>query len=362
MSAYTPPTAPTVPEPAPVRRSSGPAGFSAIKPALPSTLAEYFLPVGVSAQAAVNAWTRRTSLAAAQTQEVRLAYRPMLLAQASVRFQDKKTQLYSTRLYAYLVPDVDRAGIIHWEDHLRAPLDLRALASAPDADDALYGDLSPGLTDAKRLTGLKRELLDMLYTTAAIRVPFNPTLDLYGTPDGDYSQFHAQAVQMAREQRDAEVEKLTAKYSTAVERLRLQLERKAQRLESEKRELDDLRREELFTTGEAVLGLLKGRTAFTLSRMSRVSGFKERSKGEAQMAQLEMRQLENEIERLQEEFQRALDQVNEKWAKAATTVQDYIITPYKKDISIDAFGVGWVPHWYAMINGQPVLMEAAAPV
>lgn len=366
--AYTPPpaaplsvsSAPAAPEPAPVRRGNAPAGFSEIKPALPSTLAEYFLPVGVNAQAAVAEWARRTRLAAAQTQDLRPAYRPMLLAQASVRFQDKKTQLYSTRLYAYLIPDIDRAGVVHWEDHLRPPLDLRALASAPETDEALFGDLPPGLTDARRLTGLKRELTDLLYTTAAIKVPFNPTLDLYGSPDEDYSQFHARAVQMAREQRDAEVEKLTARYSTAVERLRVQLERKAQRLEAEKRELADLKREELFTTGEAVLGLLQGRTSFTLSRMSRVSGFKERSKGQAEMAQLEMRQIETEIDRLQDEFQKALDQINEKWAKAATAVQDYIITPFKKDISIDVFGVGWVPHWYAVINGQPVLLEAAS--
>lgn len=353
---YTPEPMPVAAPPAAQRNT--PAGFTGLKPAISSALAEYFLPSSVTAQSAVADWQGRTGFTAAQMDNLTLAYKPVLLAQASVRFQDKKTQLYNTRLYTYHVPDVDRAGLIHWEDFLRPPLDMRQLSSAPTVETALYGDLSPGLTDTKRLTGLKRELTDLLYTTAAIKVPYNPVLEMYGTPDGDYSAFTAQAVQVAREQRDVEVEKLTLKYSTAIEKVRLQLERKAQRLESEKRELDDLKREELFTTGEAVLGLLQGRTSFTLSRMSRVSGFKERSKGAAQMAQLEMRQLEEEIEALQAEFQKTLDATNEKWAKSATTVQDYIITPFKKDISLDVFGIGWVPYWYALINGQPAMMSA----
>jgi hypothetical protein len=42
----------------------------------------------------------------------------------------------------------------------------------------------------------------------------------------------------------------------------------------------------------------------------------------------------------------------------ATTVEEYVLTPFKKDISVDIFGIGWSPHWYMEIGGQPVLLPA----
>jgi chromosome segregation ATPase len=199
----------------------------------------------------------------------------------------------------------------------------------------------------------------MLYTTARLKVPFNSTLDIYANPDGDFSAFRAQVQQAARERRDTEVDALTRKYEDKFDKLESQSQRKTQRLESEKRELANIKREELFTTGEAVLGLLKGRTSFTLSRMSRASVYRQRSKGQAEALELDVQQVQTEMERTQQEFEAALRQVNERWAKVATQVEEYLITPYKKDISIDLFGIGWIPYWYIELNGQPAMLAAS---
>jgi hypothetical protein len=358
-----PPVGSSVPLPSQPLRTGGtqvnrvPTGFADSPPPLPASTSQYFLPNALTSQQAIANWERKTGFAATGLGSVIMAYKPVLLAQASLRFQDRKTQLYVTRMKAYQVPNLERAGLVHWEEYETEPIDPRRVSGEP-FNTGIFGDLSPGLTDAKRLTSLKRELSDMLYTTARLKVPYNSTLDIYADPDGDFSAFRAQVQQIARERRDAEVDTLTRKYEGILDKLDQQAQRKGYRLESEKRELANQKREELFTTGEAVLGLLRGRTAFTLSRMARSSVYRQRSKGEAQLLELDLQQLQDDMARAEEEFQAGLRAINEKWAKIATQVEEYLVTPYKKDISLDLFGIGWIPYWYVELNGQPAMLAA----
>ncbi len=337
--------------------SNAPEGYSANPPPLSASVPQYFLPNDLTSDQAVRQWEQRTGFAVQGLGSSMLAYKPVLIAQATVRYSDRKTQVFTAREYAFRVPNVERAGIVHWEEHRAEPVDPRRLSGEPFSA-AYFGDLSAGLTDKARLAQLKAEIIDVLYTTARLNVPYNPTLNVYGNPDREYSEFRAQIQQLAREKRDAEVDATTRKYDAMIKDLQLKAEKKIQQLGSEKRELANTKREELFTTGEAILGLLQGRTSFTLSRMSRASVYKQRSKGQVQTYELEIDQIQEEIEAKAQEFQDMLRQINEKWAKVATQVEDYMISPFKKDIVLDIYGIGWIPFWYVDINGQVVLLPA----
>ena len=334
-----------------------PNGFSDRQPPIPAAVAQYFLPNGISSEQAISEWERKTNFAATGFGGVALAYRPFLLAQASVRYQDRKTQLYTTRQYAYLVSNVEQAGIVHWIEAETQPIDSRRVSGEPFAP-AFYGDLPPGLTDSRRMTALRREILDVIYSTKMLQVPYSSALGVYGNPDGDFATFRSQLQQTAREQRDAEMDALTAKYQKIIDRLDEQKQRKIQRRDNEQRELNKLKREQLFTNVEAGLGLLRGRTSFTLSRMSRAAVYKERSQGQLELHEFDLQQLEEEEVKVREEFEGAVRDLNERWAKIATTIEQYQITPYKKDINLDLFGIGWMPYWYAIVNNQPLMLPA----
>lgn len=355
----TPPTSnlparPSQPTPAGVQP---PQGYSDHQPPVPGTIAQYFLPTDVSSQQAIADWERRTNFAAASLGGTMLTYCPFLLAQVSVRYQDRKTQLFSTRTFAYLASGVDQSGIVHWDQAETRPFDTRRLSGEPFSA-AFFGDLPPGLTDLKRMSALRREITDVVYNTKSLQVPYNSALDLYGSPDADFATFRTQLQQTARERRDAEMDALTAKYDKILDRIEDQERKKGLQVETRRKTLADIKREQLFTTGEAVLGLMRGRTAFTLSRMSRNSVYKQRSQGQLQMAELDLQQLEEEKEQTVKDYEAATRDLNERWAKIATTVEQYQITPYKKDINLDLFGIGWVPYWYAVVNGQPLLLSA----
>ncbi|MBC8099574.1 MAG: ATP-binding protein, partial [Armatimonadetes bacterium] len=223
------------------------AGFTENRPALASSTIQYFLPNTITQQQALAAWEQQTGYRAQNVTGGALGYQPVLLAQATVRYQEKKTQVYTARTFAFQVLDLDRAGIVHWEQYQSSPVDSRLITSEPP-QRSLYGEMSPGLTDAQRLTLLKREVVDMLYSTAHLKIPYNPMLELYGNPDADFSAFQAQAQQLARERRDAELDKLSQKYAAQMEKLEEKVKKKELELTSEKKELRSRRREEMYTT------------------------------------------------------------------------------------------------------------------
>jgi hypothetical protein len=337
------------------------AGFTEMRPAMPSTTVQYFFMPNITLQQAIAQWSQQTMFNAQNMNgnNTALGLKPMLLAQAQVRYQDKKAQLYTARTYSFQVTDVPRAGFITWEEHQSNPVDPRALGGEPPQHSrVLFGDLPPGLTDTNRMNALKREVVDMLYSTARMTIPSNQTLGVYANPDMDFSQFQAQVQQVAREQRDAEMDKVSQKYATQMEKLDTALRRKSQELSMEKRELGDRRKEELFTTGEALLSLWQGRTNYTLSRMSRASRYRRQTKADLGESYDAISELENQMVALENEYQGVLQRINDKWAQIAVQSQDYIISPYKKDVNLELFGVAWIPYWVMLVNNQVVVLPA----
>jgi len=198
----------------------------------------------------------------------------------------------------------------------------------------------------------------MLYNTGNLVVPFNPELKIYGNPDADFSEFQAAVQQVAREKRDAEMDKLSSKYGGMMEKLEDNLQKKEQELRAEQSEIKDRRREELYTTGEALYSLFKGRTNYTLSRMSRATRYRKQTKEDIRESHEFIDRMEQEMSELEQEFEAELEKINQKWVQIAANTQDHLISPYKKDIQLELFGIGWIPYWYTIINGQASLIAA----
>jgi hypothetical protein len=334
-----------------------PAGYVDRQPPLPSSITQYFLPVGMNAQQAITQWEQQTRFRAQGLAGLLLAYQPVLLAQAIVRYQDRKANVYTARTYAFHVPNLDRAGLVHWEQYQAQPVEARRISQQPEGT-AIFGDVAPGLADPKRMSSLKSELTDMLYNTAVLVIPYNPTLKIFGSPDTDFSVYQAQVQQAAREKRDAEIDVVTKKYGAQAAKLEEQIRRKDLELQAEKKELQDRKREELFTTGEALLSLMKGRTTYTLSRMSQATRYRRQTNEDLQESRQFLTEAERQIQDLETEFQTMLQQTNDNWARVAAQAEEYRISALKKDIQVELFGVGWLPSWFGNINGQQVFLPA----
>jgi len=341
--------------------NSGIGDFLTARATLPTSITQYFYPTTITAQQAVMGWEQRAGARAQVMTQPRLVYRPALSAQASVRYNDKKSQAYTSRSYAYLVPDLERAGLIQWDQHAVNAAVQSLLSQEPFDTTALFGEIAPGLSDSKRLTELRRDFVDMLYGTSRLIVPYNPSLDVYANPDEDAASFETRVRQSAREARDAELDKVNQKYSTKMDALEEKLRRRQTDLRSEEQESAERKREEMFTTGEALLSLFRGRTNYTLSRMSRASRFRRQSGTSVNEDRFMIEQIEDEMTTLEAEYEGVLKQVADKWAAVASQHQQYPISPLKKDIYLELFGIGWLPMWVINLSGQVLMLPAYQP-
>ncbi|MBN1565704.1 MAG: DUF87 domain-containing protein [Anaerolineae bacterium] len=334
-----------------------PDGYSLNPPALSASTVQFFLPSEIPQERAIGDWERRTGQRAESFGGARLAYKPILLAQAEVRFSDRKSSVTDVRIYTYQVPHVERAGLIYWDEYEAAYVDPKSV-SGEAFGEAIYGELSPGLTDSKRLTALKNELTDYIYKTKKIVILYNPELDIYSESGMRERDFRVMAQTIARQKRDDETDKVVAKYDKTFDTLETKLRKTARDLAAEQQELDALRNEEMFTAGEAVLSLLRGRTTYTLSRVSRTRRYKGQAREDVYEAEQVIAELEDQLAETQHKMEQELAQINDKWLRVANMIENYEIAPYKKDIYAGLFGIGWQPHWLIVVNGVTTLIPA----
>jgi hypothetical protein len=334
-----------------------PEGFSERPSALPSSTAQFFLPTLITTQQAIRDYERRLGIETSTFGGAQLLYRPVLLSQLAVRYLDRKSSIEEDQRWAFHVPTLDKASLVRWGEYQATPIDPNQVSGEPFGD-AYYGELPPGLTDTKRMTALKTDVVDYVYRSATLVIFYNSTLDVYGNPRDNRRDFMIKIQQKAREARDAEIDATTKKYDKELDRLDEKLRKTLRDLNYDKQVLDSLKREDLYTTGEAVLSLLKGRTTYTLSRMSRTRRYKTQAQERTVGSEAEVADIEEQIQGKQQELQNVLKDVNDKWAKIASTVEEVKLTPYKKDITLEIYGIGWVPTWYVVLNNQPVMLPA----
>ena len=350
-------SAPT-PQQAGISLASVPQGYGITRPAIPNGIQQYFVPEALNEAQAVQKWEQQTNFSARGATPL-LAYKPKLVGQASIRYQDKKTAIFTDRTYSFHIEELPRTGLIHWEQYVvNTHIDERRLSGEPLRPNVLFGNVPIEMLDPKRIKSLEGEMVDMLYNTANLTVPMNPTLSIYGDPNKEFSVFQAAVQQAAREGRDAEVDKLTEKFEKLMDRLDDKLRKKNRELKAEKKELTDRKREELFTAGEAFISILNKRYAYTLSRASSVSRQRRQTKEDLDESNEVILEIEQEIAQIEQQFEAELNKVNEKWVGITNQVQDYLVTPYKKDIHVELFGITWIPNWYVNVNGQQVFLNA----
>jgi hypothetical protein len=339
------------------RRSNLPQGYSHTPPVVASSVAQFFLPNSIPTNTAIANWERQFGFRAQGFGGAQLIYKPILLAQASVRYQDRKTEVNAIRRYAYHLTDLDKAGMIRWEQYEAAPVEPASLAREPFGE-AIYADLPSGLSDAKRLKAMEKEAVDQIYHSAHLMLLYSPTLKVYSDPDANRRDFRLMLQSLVREKRDEEVDKVTQKYAARLDKLDDKLRREIRELGEDRQDLADRRREQLFTAGEAALSLFRGRTTYTLSRYSRTQRYSRQAKADIVESEQEIADIEADIEDITRQMEHALQQANEKWARVAAEAEEYKLSPLKKNIQMELFGVGWLPYWYAVINGQPVMLPA----
>jgi hypothetical protein len=329
--------------------SAAPEAGSVTRPAVPAGIAEYVLPNNLTFTESFQAANRPYP---DEAHSRGLIYRPVLLAQASVRFFDRKYNLDAEVRKTARIHTPDRRGIVRWEEHLTEAVDPGSANEAPDPQGR-YGELEAPLTDAKTISALRRDFEDWVYRTAVVKVRANEALKVYVGPQVSQADFRKLCAEAAREGRDAELEKVSDSFDAKIKSIEARLAREEMELSADETELSQRKLEEMGTHAENVFSLFTRRrrtltTSLTKRRLT------EKARADVEESRKAILEYKKQIEALEKEKEAALQEVNERWEDLAGRSTELTISPAKKDVLIELFGVAWFPFYQVQVGEEMV--------
>ena len=323
---------------------------TATRPAVPGGVAEYFLPNNLTLSQAFQV-TGRAYPSQALSQN--LVYQPELLAQCVVRYANHKYHLDTTMKRAGRVPQLDRHGVMRWEDLQAAPVDSSLLESQP-APDARFAALPSAFSEVKLLRSLQTDFQNWVYRTSQVNVHANQPLEVFAGPQVSPAEFRHMCAEAARRQRDEELRKTVERYDHRIATLNERLSREQRELSEDETELSQRRMEELGTHAENFLSLFSRRRSRRLSTSLTRRRLTEQAKADVDESLDAIQDYKDQIDALDQEKARAIKEVNDRWAQVANQVEEIPVTPYKKDVILDLFGVAWVPYHWVQVGDETI--------
>jgi hypothetical protein len=345
-------------------RADLPTGYSSTPPALAPDMSHVFLPPRLRKKEALSQLDEELGKSV-EPKETTIVYEPSLLALGTVSFVDRKRKVDEERAVGILLRPENLGATIPWADADAVDLDPRGLEDEAEPD-ALFGTVPPELSTASKLKGLEKDFTDHLYNNEQLDLYYNPSLKLYSEPGESERDFKVRAQQVAREARDAEVDKLREKYQKKLDKLEGSLDREEQELAEDRADYEGRKREELLSAGETVVGMLGifgRRSSRSLSTAARKRRLTTKALGDVQESEEEIKRLEEEIEEMTKEMERETQELADEWADVAEEVELYSVKPRRKDVKAELVTLAWAPFWdigYSSARGKVAHSRVAA--
>ncbi len=322
---------------------------STTRPSIASGIYEYFLPHNLSYGRAVDISNLRVP---SEALTAGMIYKPALLAQAEIRIVRRKYDLDIEMRRTALVIDLDRRGAIRWEKWQSADIDHSDLDNQP-LPGVGFDSLDDPFSDGRRLKSLERDFQDWLYRTTEVVVRANETLDVYAGDETSVEVFAKLCTDAANERSQMEMDKVSDSYGRKLVKIVKRLKSEERELLEDEAELDRRKQEETISHAETLLSMFSKRRRSLSSSMTK-RRMTERARDEVEESIEAIKTFETEIKALQKEKEEALNEVAARWEEIAQEVDEIRVTPYKKDIYIDLYGVAWIPY-HVLRSGDSVV-------
>jgi hypothetical protein len=304
------------------------------RPVLAPDVPQYFIPVrGVKPAGA------------------RLEYRPMLLGFAWVHFLDKKAGVDVDQPASMLTPFGAGPVPIDWDAGMTVELTDKDVEREP-AEGAAFAMLPSEAAKAKSYADWSKKLVDTLFRTRQLELLRSDQLEALSLADESERDFRIRLQQLAREQRDAAVEKLRARHASKVTTLTERIRKAEQKVEVQQAQAKNAKVSSALSFGAAILGgLLGGRKIASAGNVGRAAtaartATRAMSEGsDVDRAREDLESAQQQLAQLEEQIKLEADAIAAKFDPAAESLDKLTIRPKKTDIRIDAVVLAWTPHW-----------------
>lgn len=281
--------------------------------------------------------------------DLKVVYEPAILAAGKVRFYDADRGIDEVKDLAVLANAPDDFGRSDWDASLAIKDWDRSLLSEPEIPGGVevqYAQIPDTLNSSKEMTSAEKDFSDWLYQNQKLTTLQHKKLKLKQEGDESDEAFRMRVQQLAREERDEEMEKIQDKYETKLDRVEEKIRKEEQDLDQAQQEVQDRKRSEMVGMAETAFGMLFGRKR-SFSSVQSKSRMRRKAKDKVQESREDLEALDEDYGKLEAELQEALDEITEKWDAVAEGISTKEIKPRRTDIKVDSVLLAWTPVWVA---------------
>lgn len=342
--ASSPKPASTSSEPAQSNAGSPAKPSSAVgstAPILPPDVPQYVLPI----KGTVGANSK-------------VVYAPCIIAVSQVRFVDSKSKLDHAVSRTWLLPVREEPVFIMMDDGTEERVKVTDLESQP-ASPADFINPPQWVFQPKHYKAWAKRFLDWLALKEKHFVLSCPAFKMSSLKDESERDFRVRVSQKAKEQRDAEIDKLRAKYREKLSTLENKIRLAEQALEREQEQVKAQDMQTAISVGATVLGAFLGggrrRSSGTLGRATsaaRAANRSASSRADVERASENLEALNQKMSEMERQFQSEVAAIQAELDRAAQSVEVVNITAKKTNVSVDVFSFAWAP--YQITEGKYV--------
>ena len=278
----------------------------------------------------------------------RLVYRPMLIGEGRLHYvrAGYKVDKWMERRFLASVSGGEMPDEI-WDD--ADPLVEALEMDRRPEEDAEFAELPVDLQKAKNYKTWQKELKEFLYRKQSLTVYKCTELKKYSEPGEELGDFKVRMEQSVSEKRDEAKEKLTKKYASKFSTLQDRIRRAEDKVEVQEEQYSASRSAGMWAIGTTVMGALLGRKTLSVTNARRAGssmralGRSGKEKSDIARAKDGLEDVMRKYEDLEEQFNQDVDDLTEKLSVDNMEFEELSLPPRKSDISIEDFGVCWMP-------------------
>jgi hypothetical protein len=326
------PTAGTLPVvPAAPEASGDSGGLESTRPTLPPAIPQFFVPIRGGSSG-------------------KLVYQPRLLGAAAVRFADPKTRVDVTQTVVLITPINDDAVPVDWAEAQEVQLDPNDLERNP-AGPAEFAQLPPAAVQAKNYPNWQKDFVNAIYGSRKVTLLKATAYNQVSRIDEPEGDFRVRLSQASREQRDAAVAKLRAKFAPKTAALNERLRRAEQAVQREAGQARSATLSTALSFGSTLLGAFLGRKAITATNLSKAATALKgvgRSVEQAQdvaRAGESVSAIKQQLAELDEQFQAEAAAIETGGDPASQSFETIELRPNKSNISVRIVALVWTPQY-----------------
>jgi hypothetical protein len=273
----------------------------------------------------------------------KLVYRPGLLATVSCHYVRSSADL-DAWVDKSLVYQLDRVLPNDvWLDAHELPRGLLELGKQPEEEYG-FSELPAEMLNSKQYKKWEKDLADHLYRHLPAKlyqcVELKKTSQL-GQDELDARMSWGQEI---RELRDAEKEKLRAKYASKVDSLESKIRTARQRLDREQAQYDKEKWNTALNVGQTVLGWLVGNKVKSRGASAgRSMGRAAQEHNDLRLAHEQLEELMNERNMLEHECDEEINALAERYRPESLTLEAIEVPCRKGDVQVDLLALLWIP-------------------